>query len=167
MRAGLARGFSVPRATLDGRDLSIAQVAELKDAEQAALYGPFKQMPASIPAAEQAKLRGEARRAIKQSVIPAYAGLLTFFRNEYMAKARTTLAAEAMPDGLAWYRQQIRHYTTLDSSPEEIHQIGLKEVAAIRAEMDAIIEQVGFKGHSPRPASRISSPSCAPIRSST
>ena len=149
MRAGLARGFSVPRATLDGRDLSIAQVAELKDAEQAALYGPFKQMPASIPAAEQAKLRGEARRAIKQSVIPAYAGLLTFFRNEYMAKARTTLAAEAMPDGLAWYRQQIRHYTTLDSSPEEIHQIGLKEVAAIRAEMDAIIEQVGFKGNSP------------------
>ena len=149
MRAGLARGFSVPRATLDGRDQSIAQVAELKDVEQAALYGPFKQMPSSIPAAEQAKLREEAKRAITQSVLPAYADLLTFFRNEYMPKARTTLAAEAMPNGKAWYQQQIRHYTTLDSSPEAIHQIGLKEVASMRAEMDTIIEQVGFKGNSP------------------
>lgn len=149
MRAGLARGFSVPRATLDGRDQSIAQVAELVDIELAALYGPFRQMPASIPAAEQAKLRDEAKRAIRQSVIPAYAGLLTFFRNEYMPQARTTLAADALPDGKAWYQQQIRHYTTLDLPPEEIHQIGLKEVAAIRAEMDAIIEQVGFKGNSP------------------
>ncbi len=146
MRAGLARGFSVPRATLDGRDASIAQVAELKDPSEAALYGPFKRMPATIPAAEQEKLRQEARRAIETSVIPAYAELLAFFRNEYVPKARTTLAAEAMPDGVNWYRQQIRHYTTLDLSPEEIHQIGLKEVAAIRAEMDGIIKQVGFQG---------------------
>ena len=125
--------FSVPRATLGGRDGSIAQVAELKNVEEAALYGPFKQMPASIPAAEQARLREEARRAIRQSVMPAYAKLLAFFRNDYMPKARTTLAAEAMPDGVTWYRQQIRHYTTLDLPPQEIHQIGLKEVAAIRA----------------------------------
>ena len=149
MRAGLARGFSVPRATLDGRDGSIAQVAELKNVEEAALYGPFKQMPASIPAAEQARLREEARRAIRQSVMPAYAKLLAFFRNDYMPKARTTLAAEAMPDGVAWYRQQIRHYTTLDLPPQEIHQIGLDQVAAIRDEMDAIIDQLGFKGNSP------------------
>ncbi|PJK08041.1 DUF885 domain-containing protein [Lysobacteraceae bacterium NML08-0793] len=149
MRAGLARGFSVPRATLDGRDQSIAQVAELQDPTQAALYTPFKQMPASIPAAQQESLRREARQAIEKSVIPAYANLLTFFRNEYMPKARTTLAAEAMPEGAAWYRQQIRHYTTLDMSAEEIHQIGLKEVAQIRAEMEEIIKQVGFEGNSP------------------
>ena len=148
MRVGLARGFSVPRATLDGRDKSIAQVAELKDAEKAALYGPFRKMPASIPAAEQAALRDEAKRAINEAVVPSYTKLLAFFRDEYMPEARTTLAAEAMPDGVAWYRQQIRHYTTLDLSPEEIHQIGLKEVASIRAEMDAIIDQVGFKGNS-------------------
>ncbi|PJK02195.1 DUF885 domain-containing protein [Lysobacteraceae bacterium NML75-0749] len=150
MRAGLARGFSVPRATLDGRDKSIAQVAELKDVTEAALYGPFKQMPGNIPASQQEALRREARQALETSVIPAYAKLLTFFRNEYMPKARTTLAAEAMPDGVNWYRQQIRHYTTLDLSPEEIHQIGLKEVAQIRAEMEAIIQQVGFTGRSPQ-----------------
>ena len=148
MRVGLARGFSVPRATLDGRDASIAQVAELKDVEQAALYGPFKRMPAAIPAAEQQALRDEAKRALSEAVVPAYAKLLGFFRDEYMPKARTTLAAEAMPDGEAWYRQQIRHYTTLDLSPEEIHRIGLKEVAQIRAEMDTIIDGLGFQGNS-------------------
>ena len=146
MRAGLARGFSVPRAVLDGRDVSIAAVAELKSAEEANFYAPFKKMPASIPAAEQAKLRAEGVAAIDGRVIPAYAGLLKFFRDEYVPQARTTLGAEQMPGGADYYRQQIREYTTLDLSPEEIHQIGLKEVARIQAEMDQIIQQVGFKG---------------------
>lgn len=146
MRAGLARGFSVPRAVLDGRDGSIAAVAELADVEQAALYAPYRRMPAGIPAAEQAVLREEARLALREAVIPAYATLLRFFRNAYLPQARTTLAAEAMPDGAAWYRQQIRDYTTLDLTPEQIHAIGLREVAAIQQEMDAVIDQVGFKG---------------------
>ena len=146
MRAGLARGFSVPRATLDGRDASIAQVAALQDVEQAALYAPFRRMPASIAPAEQDRMRAQARDALRTAVIPAYAKLLAFFRQEYLPQARTTLAAEAMPDGVAWYRQQIRDYTTLDLAPEEIHAIGLREVAAIRAEMEAIIDRVGFTG---------------------
>lgn len=146
MRAGLARGFSVPRAVLDGRDVSIAAVADLKDPQASKFYDPFKKMPATIPADEQARLRTDATAAIREKVIPAYAGLLTFFRKEYVPKARTTLGAEQMPDGKAYYRQQIREYTTLELSPEEIHQIGLQEVARIQAEMDAIIQQVGFKG---------------------
>ncbi|MBS0214911.1 MAG: DUF885 family protein [Proteobacteria bacterium] len=145
MRAGLARGFSVPRATLDGRDQSIAMVAELKDPEQSAFYEPLKKLPSTIPEAAQAQLRADTRAAIRDAVIPAFGKLLVFFRGEYLPKARTTLAAEAMPDGQAWYREQIRKYTTLDLSPDEIHAIGLKEVASIRAEMDAIIKEVGFK----------------------
>ena len=149
MRAGLARGFSVPRAVLDGREGSIAAVATLKDPTAAALYAPFKQMPAKIPAAEQQALREAAQAAITGSVIPAFARLQTFFGEEYVPAARTTLAASAMPGGQAWYRQQIREYTTLDLSPEQIHQIGLDEVARIRGEMDAIIDQLGFSGRSP------------------
>lgn len=149
MRAGLARGFSVPRAVLDGRDVSIATLAELKDPTQANFYAPFKSMPARIPDDEQARLRAEAVATINGKVIPAYAKLLAFFREEYVPQARTTLAAEAMPDGVDYYRQQIRAYTTLDLSPEEIHQIGLAEVARIKSEMDAIIKQVGFKGDFP------------------
>ncbi|GAB3312186.1 DUF885 domain-containing protein [Luteimonas notoginsengisoli] len=146
MRAGLARGFSVPKAVLAGRDVSIANVAQLADPEQSAFWKPFKKMPASIPEAEQAQLRGAAREAISRQLIPAYGKLLAFFRDEYMPNARTTLAAEAMPDGKAWYRQQIREYTTLNMTPEDIHQVGLREVARIQAEMDAIIAGLGFKG---------------------
>ena len=149
MRAGLARGFSVPRAVLDGREGSIAAVATLKDPTAAALYAPFKSMPAKIPAAEQQALREAAQAAITGSVIPAFARLQTFFGEEYVPAARTTLAASAMPGGQAWYRQQIREYTTLDLGPEQIHQIGLDEVARIRGEMDAIIDQLGFSGRSP------------------
>jgi uncharacterized protein (DUF885 family) len=149
MRAGLARGFSVPRAVLDGRDGSIAMVAELKDIESSNFYDPYRRMPASIPAAEQEALRAEGRAAIRDAVVPAFAKLLVFFRGEYIPNARTTLAAEAMPDGEAWYREQIRKYTTLDLSADQIHAIGLQEVAAIRAEMETIIDGLGFKGTSP------------------
>ncbi len=149
MRAGLARGFSVPRAALAGRDGSIAAVAQLQDPEQAALYAPFNKMPASIPATEQAQLREQARAAIRDAVIPAHAELLQFFRDEYLPNARPTLAAEAMPDGAAWYRQQIRDYTTLDLSPAQIHEIGLREVADIQQQMDAVIAATGFAGRSP------------------
>jgi uncharacterized protein (DUF885 family) len=150
MRAGLARGFSVPRAVLAGRDGSIALVAQLQDPDASNLYDPYRRMPASIPAAEQEALRAEARAAIRDAVIPAFGNLLRFFREEYVPNARTTLAAEAMPDGPAWYREQIRKYTTLDLSADEIHAIGLREVAAIRAEMDTIIDGLGYRGRSPQ-----------------
>ena len=145
MRTGLARGFSVPRAVLDGREVSIAGIANLKDPETSNFYDPYRKMPASIPPAEQATLRAEGRAAISDAMVPAFATLLTFFRSEYVPQARTTLAAEAMPNGETWYREQIRKYTTLDLTPDEIHAIGLTEVASIRAEMDGIIKQVGFK----------------------
>lgn len=148
MRDGLARGFSVPRAVLEGREGSIAAVAGLKDPTASALYAPFKDLPAQIPAAEQQALREAAQAAIGDAVIPAFAKLQVFFRDEYVPHARTTLAASAMPDGKAYYRQQIRRYTTLDLTPQEIHRIGLAEVARIQGEMDAIIDQVGFKGES-------------------
>ncbi|HDS1651356.1 DUF885 domain-containing protein [Stenotrophomonas maltophilia] len=146
MRAGLKRGFSVPRAVLDGREVSIATVAELKDPTESPLYAPFKKLPASIPAAEHAQLQAQARAAISGKVVPAFQQLRTFFVNEYVPQARTTLAAEAMPEGKAFYRQQIHEYTTLDLSPDEIHRIGLGEVARIQKEMNDIIQQVGFKG---------------------
>ncbi|MCE7032193.1 DUF885 family protein [Lysobacter sp. GX 14042] len=146
MRAGLARGFSVPHAVLDGRDVSIAMVAELDDPTASPLYEPFKRMPASIPAAEQEQLREAAREAIRDSVVPAHQELLAFFRDEYVPQARTTLGASDMPGGEAYYAQQIREYTTLDLTPDEIHRIGLDEVARIRAEMDRVIAEAGFEG---------------------
>lgn len=145
MRAGLARGFTPPRVTLAGRDASIAAIAEAKAPEETFFYAPFKMMPAAIPAATQAALRAEAAAVIRARVIPAYAALLGFVRDDYIPHARTTLAAEALPDGAAWYRAQIAEYTTVTLGPDEIHAIGLAEVATIRAQMLGVMQETGFK----------------------
>ncbi|MBE1162075.1 DUF885 domain-containing protein [Dyella acidiphila] len=146
MRAGLKRGFSVPRAVLNGRDSSISSVAEAKDPTQTSFYAPLQHMPATIPASIAAAIQDDARTRIGKDVIPAYARLLTFFRSEYVPQARATLAAEALPDGKNYYRQQIREYTTLDLDPDTIHQIGVQQVAKIHAEMLQTMQQTGFKG---------------------
>lgn len=145
MRAGLARGFSVPRATLNGRDASVAAFADTT-VDKSSFYKPFARFPSTIPAAEQAKLRAEGRAAIEQSVLPAYRKLLGFVRNDYIPGARNSVSARDLPNGDAFYRSQIREYTTTDMSPEEIHQLGLKEVARIDAEMRKTMAETGFKG---------------------
>ena len=149
MRAGLKRGFSVPRAVLAGRDVSISTYMEVKSPQDSDFYKPFRSLPATIPAAEQAKLQAACAAAIRDKVIPSYAKLLKFFRDEYVPRARTTLAAEALPDGQAYYRQQIREYTTLDLDPDAIHAIGLREVDRIQKEMNATMKATGFKGDMP------------------
>ena len=144
-RAGLARGFSVPRVTLEGRDVSIASYV-VDDPEQSPFWTPFADMPRSIPVDEQQRLRKAGRAAIAQQVTPAYAKWLTFFREEYLPNTRTTLGASEFPEGAAYYAQQIRQYTTLDLTAEQIHEIGLAEVARITAEMEKVKAEAGFAG---------------------
>jgi len=148
MRAGLARGFSVPRATLDGRDKSIATFI-VDDPEKSGFYKPFEKFPSNIPAAQQQQLRAEGRAAIQQSVMPAYTKLLGFIRDDYIPHTRTTIAAHDLPDGDAFYRSQVREYTTTDMTPQQIHQLGLQEVARIDAEMQQTMRDSGFKGTMP------------------
>ena len=149
MRAGLARGFTPPRVTLAGRDATLASVADATTPEANAFYRPFATMPATIPAATQAMLRAEGRRAILQSVVPAHRMALDFLRTTYIPGATETLAAEALPDGKAYYRSKIREYVTEDRSPADIHATGVREVATIRAQMLGILREVKFKGDLP------------------
>jgi uncharacterized protein (DUF885 family) len=148
MRAGLARGFSVPRATLNGRDASVGTFV-VDDPVKSSFYKPFENLPATIPAAVQETLRDDGRAAIAQSVLPAYRKLLAFIRDEYVPKARPTVSAHDLPDGDNFYRAQVRQYTTTDLTPEQIHEIGLKEVARIDAEMRKTMVASGFKGDLP------------------
>ncbi|GGI72831.1 hypothetical protein GCM10007973_07240 [Polymorphobacter multimanifer] len=147
MRAGMKRGYTVPRVSLTGRDKTIEPFV-VSGAENP-LMEPFARMPDSIPAEEQAKLRAEAQRLVDGVAAPAFARLLGFMRTEYMPAARTSIAASALPDGAAFYEDQIREYTTLDLTADEIHAIGLTEVARIDADMKATIAQTGFKGSFP------------------
>jgi uncharacterized protein (DUF885 family) len=148
MRAGLARGFTPPKVTLQGRDKSVSSVVDAKT-EDNLFYTPFKKMPDSIPAATQTALRVEAVQVITGDVVPAYRDLLTFLQKEYVPGAREPLAAESLPDGKAYYRAQILEYTTLDMDPDAIHQLGLAEVARIHAEMLETMKETGWKGDFP------------------
>lgn len=147
MRAGLKRGFTVPKPSVTGRDHTIEPYLEADDGNP--LYLPFKAMPASIPAEQQEKMRAEARSIIAERDVPAYSQLLDFIRNEYLVKARTTLAAEKLPDGKAYYQAMIHKFTTLDLTAAQIHQIGLSEVARIQGEMQTTMQKTGFKGTLP------------------
>ena len=147
MRSGLKRGYTISRIVLTGRDDTI--VPFTKPAPDNPLFAPFLEMPESIPLAERQALQDEAKRLIDDTAVPAYQQLLTFMRQDYMPGARTTLAAAALPDGPAFYKSQIKEYTTLDLTAEQIHQLGLKEVARIDADMQATMKAVGFKGTFP------------------
>ncbi len=149
MRTGLKRGFTAPRATLTGRDVSVSTIAEAKNAEATPFWKPFKAMPASVPAPDQEALRAQARAAIEGKVQPAYRSLLTFLREDYIPHATERLAAEDLPDGMAYYRAQIKEFTTLDMDPEAIHQLGLSEVAKIHAQMLVVMKETGFQGDFP------------------
>jgi len=144
MEQGLARGWSVPRVSIEGRDRTIEPYARI-DAGNPFLAS-IEAMPASIPEPRRSQLQAEGRRLVLEQVVPAYAKLLSFIREDYMPRARTTIAASDLPDGRAFYRTQVREYVTRDMEPREIHEIGLEEVARISAEMREVMARAGFEG---------------------
>ena len=149
MRAGMARGFTPPRVTLEGRDNSIAQFADAKSAEETAFWKPFEKMPDTMSDADKSALKAEAKQTIETHVVPAYKKLLAFWNGEYMPHTVTSLGAESLPDGKAYYQSLILEYATVTITPEEIHELGLKEMAGIHAEMLEQMKASGFKGTFP------------------
>jgi uncharacterized protein (DUF885 family) len=147
MRAGLKRGFTVPKVSVMGRDKTIEPYLAASDTNP--LFLPFTQMPTNIAVADQERLRNDARAVLVRQVVPAYTKLLDFIRKEYLVKARTTIAASALPDGAAFYQARIEKFTTLELTPPQIHEIGLSEVARIEDEMQATMQKTGFKGTLP------------------
>ena len=116
------------------------------NAEDSPFFDPFKRFPDTIGADDRARLIGAAGRAIDEQVIPAFRRLDAFFRDQYLPASRATDGIWDTHDGLAFYGNRAAFHTTTDLTPGEIHAIGLREVARIRAEMDAVIKQVGFAG---------------------
>ncbi|WP_230480406.1 DUF885 domain-containing protein [Sphingomonas sp. Leaf21] len=149
MRAGLDRGFTVPRITLKGRDIGVAQVVDAGVGDDQPFYAPFKSMPSTMAPATVAALRAEAKAAIRDDVLPAHQRLLTFLRTDYMPRAVVSTAAYDLPDGKAYYRSKIREYVTEDMTPEQVHAIGLSEMQRIRARMDQVMKDVKFAGDFP------------------
>lgn len=145
LEKGLAAGVTPPRITLREVPQQILnQIPE--DPAKAPLLEPFKELPASIPAAEQERLRREATEAFTQRVRPAYQKLHEFMVGTYIPGTRESIGMSALPDGEAWYAFNAKQSTTTDLTPKQIHELGLSEVKRIRAEMDKVVAQTGFKG---------------------
>ncbi len=144
LKIGLARGKSLPKIVLKGREQAIREIAEQTQIEQNPFYLPFKNMPKEMDQAVAKKLRERATLIINKKVKPAYAKLFKFFTEHYQVKARDSIGASDLPDGAAYYQQTIREFTTINQTPEEIHAIGLAEVTRIRREMEAVMQETNF-----------------------
>jgi uncharacterized protein (DUF885 family) len=148
MRQGLASGRTLPRDVLAGYEQTLApQVVD--DAERSELAWPFARIPASFPEADRDRIRRDGLAAIRDSAIPGFRDFLEFMRGEYIPRARTTLGVTALPDGAAFYRHRIRMHTTLELTPDEVHAMGLREVARLRLAMQAVARRAGFAGTLP------------------
>ena len=144
MRSGLKRGYTVPRVSLEGRDTTIEPFTTTGTDNP--FYTAFANMPSSIPQADREALQREAQTVIHDTLAPAYVDLLKFMQTEYLLGANKGIAAYSLPDGKAFYQDMIRRHTTLDLTPQQIHDIGLKEVARIDADMKKTMQDAGFQG---------------------
>jgi uncharacterized protein (DUF885 family) len=148
LRLGMQQGWTLPAEILPGIRAAI-DAQQFPSAEQSPFWMPFRAMPETMPAAEQARLKAAARAAIEEGVLPAYRDLQAFFVDEYLPAARKTVGASALPDGTRYYEALTKYFTNLDVTPAQVHEIGLREVARIRGEMDAVMKQVKFDGDFP------------------
>ena len=145
LREAVAAGYTMPRIVLEGLEVTVSSHV-VDDVARSVFWRPFANFPATMPAAEQERLREAGRAAIGDRVVPGYRTLHEFFRNEYMPAARTSIGASELPNGREFYAHRVRYFTTLDMTPDEVHRLGLDEVQRIRGEMEAVIESVGFDG---------------------
>lgn len=145
MRAGVEAGVVQP-AILMERTLPQLEAHVVDEPEKSLFYRPVADFPDTVPQAERERLRAAYEAAIAGKLVPAYARLHDFIRDEYLPACRDTYGLGDLPDGEAWYQYLIMQHTTTDMSADEIHRIGLDEVARIHHEMIAIKEEVDFDG---------------------
>jgi uncharacterized protein (DUF885 family) len=145
LEAGLKKGYSQPKIAM--RDVP-QQIANLIPAEptKSALLQPFSEFPSSIPAAERAALTDRAKKVYTSGVAPAFQRLHDYIVSTYLPACRENIAVTALPNGSTAYAFHVRWQTTTSLTPEQIHEIGLSEVKRIRAEMDKVTSDSGFKG---------------------
>jgi uncharacterized protein (DUF885 family) len=145
LKEGAAKGITPPRITLRNVDSQIAAQLE-PDPEKNPMLEPFRKISPDFPQDKAAAFKERAARVLKEKLIPAYAKFRAFFKDEYYPKTRETIGLSELPNGRAWYAYAAKRNTTTELTPEQIHQIGLDEVKRIRAEMEAVRKEAGFKG---------------------
>jgi len=145
MREGIDKGIVQPRVIVQ-KVLPQLAAQIVDDPEASVFYKPVAQFPATVPAPDRARLRNAFRVTIMATIVPAYRRLHEFMRGEYLDAARDTAGLGALPDGARWYEGLVADMTTTALGPAALHEIGLREVARVHAEMERVRESTGFKG---------------------
>mgnify|MGYP002834721614 FL=1 len=146
LRKGLKKGVSQPLVIFNGYE-STYNDHITKDFELNYFYSPFKTLPNGLSQTQKDSVLIEAKKAIENSVVPQFIRIKDFFEKEYYPNTRTTIGVSETPNGAEFYQNRINYYTTSTLyTADEIHQIGLKEVARIKEEMIKIIQDLNFKG---------------------
>lgn len=145
LRDGLRAGMVLPKVVLAGYDVTI-KTHIVASAEKSRFWAPFANFPPGVPEGERSRLLAAGRAAILEAVVPSFQGFDEFLSREYLPAARESVGASEMKNGRAYYEQRVRYFTTLELSADQVHELGRKEVARIRAEMQAVIDRVGFAG---------------------
>lgn len=147
LREGLEKGVSQPKVIFNGYESTYEDHIKA-DFSDSYFYKPFKSLPENITQDQKDSILSAAKIAIENSVVPQFKRIKTFFEDEYLPKTRTSIGVSETPGGEEYYQNRINFYTTSTLySAEDIHQIGLKEVARIKAEMLKIIKKLKFKGN--------------------
>lgn len=144
-RRGVSTGFVLPVPTAEGVLARAKRAADTPIASDPMLE-PLRRLPSSIPAERRAELLKSGEAMITARVAPARKAFATFMADEYLPKAAKSLAASDLPGGEAYYAFLVRQHTTTDLTPDEVHALGQKEVARIRAEMEKVKAEAGFTG---------------------
>ena len=143
MRKGMAGRFMPPKFLLE-KVGEQAEAMAANDPEKSPFARPLANFPESIPAAERERIRAEWLGAIRTSVVPAYRKFAKFVKEEYAPRGRTEFGIWSLPDGAKRYANRARRMTTTNLTPEQIHEIGVREVARIEGEMLEIAKKLGF-----------------------
>ena len=142
---GLEAGIGQPLVIFEGYESTYEQHIT-PTAEENFYYSPFLNLPEPISEREKDSLREAAKDVILKSVIPSFMKVKSFFEDTYYPNTRRAIGVSASPNGKEYYQSRIDFYTTLEMTPESIHKKGLEEVARIKKQMEAIIQEVKFKG---------------------
>ena len=144
MREGVERGVTQPKVLMERTLDQLA--AQDTDFSSSVFFGPIANLPEDIPGATRDSLTSAFEQAHADKLRPAYKKLHDFIKGEYLPVARTSVGLSALGQGEQWYAALIRQTTTTNLSARDIHDIGLREVASIQAEMHEVMDQVGFQG---------------------
>ncbi len=145
MRVGMANGVVQPRALMLKVLPQLDALIKPK-VEDTLFWGPIKNFPADFSTADKTRLTDAFSRMVGGQLMPAYQRLRGFIADEYLAKTRVTAGLDALPNGKAWYEYNVRQNTTTSMTPDEIHALGLCEVARLHQEIRGVMAQVKFAG---------------------